>query len=191
MPPIHPSERLFTPGQVAVWVSVTSMTVIRWCERGILPSTKTDGGHRRIPESAVRAYLREKGLPVPEELLPVGHDRPNRFLALARPRVEPKIVTAFAGIGPVECLDDSYAFVVSAVAVPPRVMLVDADFATDAPRVIEPLLEHPPLADAGLVVLGSQEKAFPGDARIRWFPRHSLRGALQACIDAHAARSRR
>jgi hypothetical protein len=57
-------DRLLTPGEVARIFRVDPKTVTRWClfgpndEPPRLYSIRTPGGHRRIPESAVDAYLR-------------------------------------------------------------------------------------------------------------------------------------
>lgn len=60
-------DRLLTPGEVAKLFRVDPKTVTRWCvttdEDGKprLPSIRTPGGHRRIPESAVRRLLDAQG----------------------------------------------------------------------------------------------------------------------------------
>jgi excisionase family DNA binding protein len=46
-----------TPGDVAKIFSVDPKTVTRWAVRGVIPSIKTPGGHRRFRESDVRALL--------------------------------------------------------------------------------------------------------------------------------------
>lgn len=50
-------DRLLTPGEVAALFHVTPKTVTRWAAAGRLPSIRTPGGHRRFPESYVRALL--------------------------------------------------------------------------------------------------------------------------------------
>lgn len=51
------TDRLLTPGEVAVIFRVDPKTVTRWCNSKKLESVKTPGGHRRIRESAVLALL--------------------------------------------------------------------------------------------------------------------------------------
>jgi excisionase family DNA binding protein len=57
------SERFLTPGEVGALLRVDPKTVTRWCKiieadgKPRMPSIRTPGGHRRIPESAVRAIL--------------------------------------------------------------------------------------------------------------------------------------
>lgn len=52
-----PRERFLTPLEVARMLRVDPKTVTRWCAAGKMPSIRTPGGHRRIPESAIRAIL--------------------------------------------------------------------------------------------------------------------------------------
>lgn len=47
-----------TPKQVARAMNVSESSVKRWCDRGILASVRTAGGHRRIPMSGVLEFLR-------------------------------------------------------------------------------------------------------------------------------------
>ncbi|MEZ5940360.1 MAG: helix-turn-helix domain-containing protein [Planctomycetaceae bacterium] len=63
-------QELISPKQVAQAIGVSESSLKRWCDRGILPSIKTAGGHRRIPVTAVLAYIRETGQTLAEpELL--------------------------------------------------------------------------------------------------------------------------
>lgn len=50
-------ERLLTPGEVAALFRVDPKTVTRWAAAGRISSIRTPGGHRRFPESEVRALL--------------------------------------------------------------------------------------------------------------------------------------
>ncbi|MEU8264432.1 BldC family transcriptional regulator [Micromonospora sp. NPDC048999] len=50
-------DRLLTPGEVAALFRVDAKTVTRWAAAGRLPYIRTPGGHRRFPESYVRALL--------------------------------------------------------------------------------------------------------------------------------------
>ena len=50
-------DRLLTPREVAALYGVNPKTVTRWAAAGRIPSIKTPGGHRRYPESVVRALL--------------------------------------------------------------------------------------------------------------------------------------
>ncbi len=51
------SERLLTPGEVALMFRVDPKTVTRWASAGRIGSIRTPGGHRRFRESEVSALL--------------------------------------------------------------------------------------------------------------------------------------
>lgn len=51
------SERLLTPGEVALMFRVDPKTVTRWASAGRIGSIRTPGGHRRFRESEVRSLL--------------------------------------------------------------------------------------------------------------------------------------
>lgn len=50
-------DRMLTAAQVAKLWGVDSKTVTRWSNRGKLPFIRTPGGHRRFPESYIRALI--------------------------------------------------------------------------------------------------------------------------------------
>ncbi|MCG8586872.1 MAG: helix-turn-helix domain-containing protein, partial [Pirellulales bacterium] len=50
---------LITPKQVARAIGVSESSLKRWCDRGLIPTVRTAGGHRRLPISGVLGYLRE------------------------------------------------------------------------------------------------------------------------------------
>lgn len=52
-------DKLMTPSEVAVLFRVDPKTVTRWAKAGKLTWSRTLGGHRRFPESEVRALLAE------------------------------------------------------------------------------------------------------------------------------------
>ena len=52
-----PSTSLLTPGEVARIFGVTPKTVGRWEEAGVLPATRTRGGHRRFAAQQVYELL--------------------------------------------------------------------------------------------------------------------------------------
>lgn len=61
------AENLLTPRQVGAALNVSESTVRRWCDRGVLHSQTTAGGHRRIDVGAVLAFARQRGLVVSDE----------------------------------------------------------------------------------------------------------------------------
>ncbi len=50
-----------TPNQVARAIGVSTASLKRWCDKGVLPYVRTCGGHRRLPLSGVIQFLRETG----------------------------------------------------------------------------------------------------------------------------------
>ncbi len=57
------SERLLTPGEVALLFRVEPKTVIRWADQGRIGSIRTPGGHRRFRESDVTELLADPAPP--------------------------------------------------------------------------------------------------------------------------------
>lgn len=49
---------LITPKQVARAIHVSESSVKRWCDRGMIPTQYTGGGHRRIPLHGLLAFLK-------------------------------------------------------------------------------------------------------------------------------------
>ncbi|MFP6765206.1 MAG: helix-turn-helix domain-containing protein [Planctomycetaceae bacterium] len=79
-----------SPRQVARAIGVSESTLKRWCDRGLIPMTKTAGGHRRIETRAVLQFLRESGREIvePELLgLPVSSGKTDWTLARATDRI--------------------------------------------------------------------------------------------------------
>lgn len=53
-------RQVFSPKQVASAIGASESSVKRWCDRGILPSIKTAGGHRRLPIAGVLEFVRSE-----------------------------------------------------------------------------------------------------------------------------------
>jgi excisionase family DNA binding protein len=88
-------RELLSPKQVARAIGVSEASLKRWCDKGMLPSTRTAGGHRRLPISGVVQFLRQTGQPLvrPEVLgLPpsvgTGKETIERARAQLRPVLE-------------------------------------------------------------------------------------------------------
>ena len=85
-----PTSQNYTPKQIARALGVSESSLKRWCDRGILPTIRTAGGHRRIPLTAVLDYLRGTGRPLvrPEILgLPATSGTGLRVIDRARDRL--------------------------------------------------------------------------------------------------------
>lgn len=77
-----------TPNQVANAFGVSEASVKRWCDKGLMPTYRTAGGHRRLPVAGVVDFLRKRGLELvnPEVLgLPLP---PAKGMARSHVRVD-------------------------------------------------------------------------------------------------------
>lgn len=54
-------KELLTPKQVARAIGVSESSLKRWCDRGMIATERTAGGHRRLRLNAVLGFLREHG----------------------------------------------------------------------------------------------------------------------------------
>lgn len=84
-------KQVLTPKQVADAIGVSEASLKRWCDKGLIPASRTAGGHRRIPISNVVQFLREKGQPIvrPEVLgLPTNVGQTEVTLERARPHLQ-------------------------------------------------------------------------------------------------------
>ncbi len=53
-----------SPRQVALAIGVSEASLKRWCDKGVIESTRTVGGHRRLPMHAVVGFLQKSGRPL-------------------------------------------------------------------------------------------------------------------------------
>jgi excisionase family DNA binding protein len=51
-------NELLTPKQVARAIQVSEASIKRWCDKGVIPTQYTVGGHRRIPMDGLMDFLR-------------------------------------------------------------------------------------------------------------------------------------
>lgn len=58
---------ILTVSQASKYCRVSPKTIINWIEAGHLKAYKTVGGHRRIKKEDLDQFLRERGMPIPEE----------------------------------------------------------------------------------------------------------------------------
>jgi excisionase family DNA binding protein len=80
-------SQLLTPKQVARAIGVSESSLKRWCDRGLIPTLATPGGHRRLPISGVLEFIREQNhtLRNPDAIgLPSGTGGRKRSLSSAR-----------------------------------------------------------------------------------------------------------
>jgi MerR family transcriptional regulator, light-induced transcriptional regulator len=63
-------QTLLSPRQVALAMGVSESSLKRWCDRGLMQTRRTAGGHRRVPIDSVMQFVRDSGQPLPRpELL--------------------------------------------------------------------------------------------------------------------------
>lgn len=80
-------QQVFSPKQVARAIGASESSVKRWCDRGLLASVKTGGGHRRVPLSGVLEFIRSenRALVSPVELgLPTELAAPRHSITDAK-----------------------------------------------------------------------------------------------------------
>jgi excisionase family DNA binding protein len=58
---------ILTVSQASKYCKVSSKTIINWIDAGYIKAYKTVGGHRRIKKEDLDHFLKEKGMPLPEE----------------------------------------------------------------------------------------------------------------------------
>jgi len=64
---------ILTVSQAGKYCKVSPKTIINWIDAGHLKAYKTVGGHRRIKQEDLDQFLKEKGMPLPEE--PKGEEK--------------------------------------------------------------------------------------------------------------------
>jgi excisionase family DNA binding protein len=93
------TQENYTPKQVARAIGVSESSLKRWCDRGILASIKTAGGHRRIPLKAVLEYMQSTGRPLvrPDILgLPATSGQSDRVLERGKKQLQQALVAGDA-----------------------------------------------------------------------------------------------
>ncbi|MBX3419964.1 MAG: cobalamin-dependent protein [Pirellulaceae bacterium] len=74
-------DQLLSPKQIAEAIGASESSVKRWCDRGLLATVKTAGGHRRISVQEALRFVREQRQAVVEPLIlsmPATDDRRSR-----------------------------------------------------------------------------------------------------------------
>lgn len=61
-------KAVFTTFETAKLCHVSPLSIINWVNAGRLPAFRTPGGHRRIRREDLIRFMRETGIPLPEEL---------------------------------------------------------------------------------------------------------------------------
>src|SRR5512136_841585 len=61
-------KAVFTTFDAAKLCHVSPLSIINWVNAGRLPAFRTPGGHRRIRKEDLVRFMRDSGIPLPEEL---------------------------------------------------------------------------------------------------------------------------
>ncbi len=61
-------QRFFSSTEVGALIGADSSSINRWIDAGQLRGFRTPGGHRRVQARDLLAFLRERDIPVPDEL---------------------------------------------------------------------------------------------------------------------------
>jgi len=69
-------KSVFTTFEAAKLCHVSPLSIINWVNAGRLPAFRTPGGHRRIRREDLVRFMRDNGMPIPEELRE-GSGRPR------------------------------------------------------------------------------------------------------------------
>lgn len=64
-------EDILTVFKASQYCNVSPKTIINWIESGHIPAYKTVGGHRRIKQTDLIAFMNKQGIPIPEGGEPV------------------------------------------------------------------------------------------------------------------------
>jgi CheY-like chemotaxis protein len=135
------------------------MTVIRWCDAGLLKAVTTPGGHRRIFESSVRDYLLSRGLPIPPEMAGASPGAAVARVLLVDATVASDLGRHLHDVAEVASYGgDAYRALVAACCSPPAVFVLDMGApGVDGERVVRALRQESRTSSMVIV-------AFAGDA---------------------------
>lgn len=89
-------KELVSPKQVARAIGVSESSLKRWCDRGLIRTTRTAGGHRKLPISSVLEFLKARGHEIvePELLgLPSTVGKGERTLRGAKDRLKDALIS--------------------------------------------------------------------------------------------------
>ena len=60
-------EEVLTVFKACQYCNVSSKTIINWIESGHIKAYKTVGGHRRINKTDLEAFMKNQGIPIPDQ----------------------------------------------------------------------------------------------------------------------------
>ncbi|HJQ97399.1 MAG TPA: response regulator [Candidatus Polarisedimenticolaceae bacterium] len=88
-------KSVFTTFEAAKLCHVSPLSIINWVNAGRLPAFRTPGGHRRIRRDDLARFMRENGIPLPEDLRD-GSGRPRVLVVDDEPAIREVIAASLA-----------------------------------------------------------------------------------------------
>ncbi len=131
------NKRNLTTGDIAKLCGVNFRTVIRWIQRGHLKAFQLPGrGDNRVQVADFIAFLKENGMPIPEELQPSGR---RVLLVQGDEKAGLAMDKALRGAGfEIELATDGFSAGALAGSFRPAVMVVDVGTkGVDGARAVE------------------------------------------------------
>jgi len=147
----------FTTQDVARVLSASRTSVQRWIDSGSLKAFKTPGGHRRVTQRELVAFLRRQGAPVPASLLSrvrlLVVDDDAHFLKALKP-----LMKSLSGSVEVDFVDNGVDALLRIGAGQVDAVLLDSAMPQlDGLQVLEKLKANPSTAE--VVVIGMSGRA--------------------------------
>jgi len=190
------TQDVCTTQQAASLLGMSVTSVQHLVESGEIEAWKTKGGHRRIPISAVHAYM------TTITKLPVGGDEPLKVLIVEDNPMQRGIYEAQfdAWDLPVQVrmCENGYKALMDIARMRPDVLLLDIMMrGIDGYEVMQTVLSYPELADVNIAVLtslGRDELDRRGGLPpgVTYFSKpvaqDELRGYIRACVAQKARR---
>ncbi len=157
-----PEETQLSSHQISRLAQVSPSTVVSWINQGLLPATRTPGGHRRVTVRDLRQFLTEHQMPMPAELA-LGTTARRVFIVDDDPLAISAIKRAILQHDPrleVEGCTDGIEALVMIGALLPDLVLLDVHMeAIDGFEVCRRLRKMARLAEMKIVAI----TAFPSE----------------------------
>ena len=200
------NTEICTTQEAAKLLGISVTSVQQLVESGVIEAWKTKGGHRRIPLTALHAYLASIGR-VPEGRVRVVSAVPGGRTSILviednemQRGVYKKQISSWDLPVDITFCENGYQALVEIASKKPDVVLADIVMAgIDGYEVINTILSYPDLADINVAILSGLSKTeldarggVPEDVVFFGKPINydELRGYLRACCAQHARRKR-
>ncbi len=89
-------KTVFTTFETAKLCQVSPLSIINWVNAGRLPAFRTPGGHRRIRREDLVRFMRDSGIPLPDDLRE-GTGRPRVLVVDDDPAIRDTIAEYLTG----------------------------------------------------------------------------------------------